>query len=180
MWQHEQRPDPLLIWSDSRTSSTGGDGMNSCAYCGRPLPKGRFKYCCDLHERLWWYRLYEDELSIPGRRPTIPGAWEYVRDAAIKLAGHKCQRCGKSDDDIIKEIRVRMDGAPRWLINHTINSLTYFEVHHRVPLYLGGNSQLDNLIVLCKDCHKEAHKEIRIQCRLNKQNQQTLPQAVTL
>ena len=154
--------------------------MNACAYCCQPLPKGKKKYCCPLHERLWWYRIYEEELAKPGRRPNIPGAWDYVRNAAIGAAGHKCQRCGKTDDDMIREIRERMAGSPSWLINQTINEHTYFEVHHRVPLYQGGNSQLDNLVVLCKNCHKEAHREIRISSKLKKKNQQTLVSPVAV
>lgn len=145
-----------------------------CAYCGSPLPSSRRKYCCDLHEQLWWFKLFEQEISIPGRRPTIPGAWDYVRNAAIKLAGNKCQRCGKTDYDMKEEIRRRMAGNPQWVINLNINELVYFEVHHRIPLYQGGNSQLDNLVVLCKECHKEAHREIRINSKLKQKNQQTL------
>ena len=35
------------------------------------------------------------------------------------------------------------------------------EVHHRKPLSLGGTNDIDNLIYVCFDCHKEAHKENR-------------------
>ena len=148
--------------------------MNACAYCCQPLPKGKKKYCCPLHERLWWYRIYEEELAKPGRRPNIPGAWDYVRNAAIGAAGHKCQRCGKDTKAIEDDIRARMQGEPEWKISGTINSHTYFEVHHRIPLYQGGNSQLDNLVVLCTGCHKEAHREIRTSSKLKQKNQQML------
>lgn len=150
-----------------------------CAYCGSPLPKGKKKYCCTLHEHLWWYRVYEEEIARPGHRPSIPGAWDYVRDAALGAAGHKCQQCGKTDTMMIRDIRAQMQGKPYWEIQQRINEFAYFEVHHIVPLSHGGDSQLDNLVVLCVECHRKAHREIRVNSGLKQKHQQTLLQAVT-
>ena len=35
------------------------------------------------------------------------------------------------------------------------------EVHHRKPLSLGGTNDIDNLIYVCCDCHKAAHRNNR-------------------
>lgn len=34
------------------------------------------------------------------------------------------------------------------------------ELHHVIPLYLGGNNIRKNLIVICENCHKYRHREI--------------------
>ena len=35
------------------------------------------------------------------------------------------------------------------------------EVHHRVPLYLGGPDTFSNMVLLCRDCHRAQHSPIR-------------------
>ena len=37
-----------------------------------------------------------------------------------------------------------------------------FEVHHKIPLFKGGNNQIDNLEALCRNCHgeKTIHEKI--------------------
>lgn len=145
-----------------------------CAYCTGDLPKGKRKFCSDLCTHLFWHRIYNQELARPGHRPRCPGAWEYIRTWAIAFAGHKCERCGTTDDDKIARIRANMKGSPEWMISQVINESTYFEVHHIVPIHMGGDSTLDNLIVLCKECHLEEHRGIRASEKLRKHNQQTL------
>lgn len=57
--------------------------------------------------------------------------WQRVREAALKRAGRRCQKCG---------------GAGR------------LEVHHIVPLREGGAPfDLDNLEVHCRSCHFREH-----------------------
>ena len=53
------------------------------------------------------------------------------RQNAYKFYGTKCQKCGKRKET---------------------------EIHHILPLRLGGSSQVENLMVLCKKCHKEAER----------------------
>jgi 5-methylcytosine-specific restriction enzyme A len=36
------------------------------------------------------------------------------------------------------------------------------EIHHKINRMKGGNKKKDNLIVLCKSCHKECHYRITL------------------
>lgn len=59
-----------------------------------------------------------------------------VRNEGQKLRKHiptsKCENCGASDTDL--------------------------EVHHIVPVALGGSNAEDNIQYLCRNCHILAHK----------------------
>ena len=33
------------------------------------------------------------------------------------------------------------------------------EIHHIIPLYLGGKNEMDNLDLLCNSCHLETHRK---------------------
>src|SRR4051812_2924536 len=59
------------------------------------------------------------------------GNWKSQRAAALKRDSEECQEC------------------------HTSGQL---DVHHILPLYLGGTHALDNLISLCRTHHKEKHR----------------------
>ena len=60
--------------------------------------------------------------------------WKALRQRALKRAEGICEEC---------------------------YSLGEVQVHHRTPVSLGGAIwDLDNLIVLCRSCHLEAHRKI--------------------
>lgn len=42
--------------------------------------------------------------------------------------------------------------------------LKIVELHHVLPLSLGGKDDFKNLVALCEDCHKAAHKGNRSEC----------------
>lgn len=52
------------------------------------------------------------------------------RKSMTSVLGTKCKNCGSEE---------------------------HVEYHHIVPLFLGGNDKLDNMIALCGRCHKAAH-----------------------
>ncbi len=136
--------------------------VKSCAYCGGPLRSHQIKFCQDLCSTLYWYKIYEEHLARPGVRPTIPGAWDYVKGARIALAGNRCERCGLTVDMFVERLwegRGYLGGSrERFQLN--ARSLFSLEAHHVVPLYRGGNSSIENIIVLCATCHKQAHKKM--------------------
>jgi hypothetical protein len=81
--------------------------------------------------------------------------------------------CGKNRRELFEDLVEQEGRENRWVSPNLYNALNPFEVHHVVPIHLGGNSSLENLIVLCKNCHLEAHKEIRISETLRMNHQQT-------
>ena len=65
-----------------------------------------------------------------------------LREQVIERDGQKCQRC----DDYVTP--TDEDGLS-------------FEVHHIIPFSTGGPDHVDNLVVLCSDCHTGAHSRMK-------------------
>jgi 5-methylcytosine-specific restriction endonuclease McrA len=61
-----------------------------------------------------------------------------VRDAALKLAGGNCERCGQQG----------------FL---TSTGELYLETHHVVGVAERGPDTIDNIIAICPNCHRQAH-----------------------
>ena len=111
-----------------------------------------------------------------------------------------CNFCGKplpkyrrkfcSDDCQIKNFELNI--APYWWSNATrlalekadnkcdeCGSIVNLQVHHKDPLkgearHNNKKNQLDNLIVLCKDCHLKEHRSVNTKrrfCILKEQGQ---------
>nr|WP_246290727.1 HNH endonuclease signature motif containing protein [Paraburkholderia fynbosensis] len=64
---------------------------------------------------------------------------DVVAEALFRAAG-TCEGCGS----VAPFIR-RADGSP------------YLEVHHRLPLAMGGEDTISNAVALCPNCHRAAH-----------------------
>ena len=147
--------------------------MSVCKYCGKEVKPGQ-KYDSDLCKNLYWLRYKERDLAIPGKRPTAMGAWEYIRESALRFANGRCECCGKNHEELAEDYLEHARLSGEWVSPNLMNQINFFEVHHIVPVHLGGNSSLDNLIVLCKTCHLKAHEQIRIEEKLKKRNQKTI------
>lgn len=65
-------------------------------------------------------------------------AWRQLRQQALKVAGHRCQKCGVS----------------KWSAILEVHHLTYERFKQE---------NLSDLIVLCENCHKDADAERRQQ-----------------
>jgi hypothetical protein len=61
-----------------------------------------------------------------------------VRDAALKLAGGNCERCGQQG----------------FL---TASGERYLETHHVVGVAERGPDAIDNIVAICPNCHRQAH-----------------------
>jgi 5-methylcytosine-specific restriction protein A len=71
-----------------------------------------------------------------------------VREAVLLRAKGRCEFCG--------QLGFRMDDGRR-----------YLETHHVVPLYEGGDDNMENVIALCATHHREAHHaENRLDLRM--------------
>ena len=65
-----------------------------------------------------------------------------LRERVIERDEQKCQRCGEE-------------------VTPTDEDGLSFEVHHIIPFSAGGPDHVDNLIVLCSDCHTVAHSRMK-------------------
>jgi 5-methylcytosine-specific restriction protein A len=61
-----------------------------------------------------------------------PSNWNKLRFAIFKKHSYICERCNRY-------------------------SKGNLQLHHKIPVKLGGNHDESNLEVLCSDCHYEVH-----------------------
>jgi 5-methylcytosine-specific restriction endonuclease McrA len=106
-----------------------------CHYCGGELPEGKRTYCsieCKMNYNNW--------AGIVSLRTNS------MRREVHKKFHFACTNCGEIFFSELKSgIRI-----PRF----------WGEAHHIIPLENGGIDDFKNLTLLCKDCHKLAHKQI--------------------
>lgn len=136
--------------------------VKSCVYCGGPLRSHQIKFCQGLCQNLHWHKIFEEHLARPGVRPTIPGAWDYVKGARISYARNRCERCDLTLDRFVDNLRGEYGYTimSKEEFRSYASSLYSLEAHHVIPIYRGGNSSIENIIVLCGTCHKQAHKKM--------------------
>jgi 5-methylcytosine-specific restriction endonuclease McrA len=97
--------------------------------------------------------------SAPGVKR--PGS-KWRKSAFLRLSerdGSVCAKCGIPDKTIWRTMgiwSVEQWGRDPWeCARYTrINPSSNLEVDHRLPLSEGGDNALDNLWLLCVDCHK--------------------------
>jgi len=86
----------------------------------------------DMQDENKLEELPEPNLQQVGKRTPLNSALRKEVEARDEFT---CQSCG--------------------LKGQTFNKI--FEVHHIVPVYLSGEDDLDNLVLLCPNCHKMVH-----------------------
>jgi 5-methylcytosine-specific restriction endonuclease McrA len=98
-----------------------------CSVCKGTYPQqGRSTGKCPT-----CFRTYERERARakPQRRARNSAAFKKLREVAKARDGHRCRRCGSTEQ---------------------------LEAHELVPLLEGGNPfDLDNLVTLCAVCHRK-------------------------
>lgn len=110
---------------------------NQCPWCGGEVNNKRRRYCSDDCKREF-------------QNATV---WNRGRDAySLRMLYRDkftCQDCG-TFHAMINEygMAVPIDDGQ-------------LEVHHIVPVAQGGGDEPENLVTLCKDCHKRRHREQR-------------------
>lgn len=102
-----------------------------CACCGEALPEGQVKFCSDACCR----RYVEEYPSMTYREKMT---WNRVKKIVLERDGYACRECSKRGVEKKAE-----------------------EVHHVVPIYLGG-AEFDpgNCISVCSEHHKMLHRAL--------------------
>lgn len=117
-----------------------------CIGCGKELPKP--KNTRPFMRRTWCSekcRLEHCGLGFQG----------YVKKRALGY----CEICSidlVSDSDSIS-VRLDLIDADIWQWHWRTSGI----IHHIIPYAKGGAHHVDNLQLLCKACHKAAHKKLR-------------------
>lgn len=110
----------------------------ACEWCGSPLPKGRTSCCCSECSRA--FRDATSPVSYNNR-----GSVGGYRNHIMRRDNYTCQMCGE----------------PHWRTNDYGIPLPTtdgnLDVHHKVRVADGGSDAPDNLVTLCRDCHKRIH-----------------------
>lgn len=107
-----------------------------CKWCGKPLTGRRTSYCCDEHKKSY------NDIAV----------WHRNRDSySLRILyrdNFTCQNCG--------EFHAFKNEYGIYLPSDDGN----LNVHHILPVSQGGGDEPENLITLCKNCHKKLHKEV--------------------
>ena len=85
--------------------------------------------------------------------------WNYI-DGRSK--GQCWERYGRDWKNIRKAIFIRDD----FTCQHCFRTKMRLEAHHKIPFLLTKDNSLNNLITLCKSCHRK--EEVRIMKELKK------------
>jgi 5-methylcytosine-specific restriction endonuclease McrA len=137
-------------------------GINSyftlCDICGNQVVGGRFKrgyHTCspECNKKKWdnWSKIIiEEEKNATGIRPKL--FWQSISRECLVRDGWTCQKCGITQDQLIKR------GVDNML-----------HCHHKRQIKDGGSNKLENLITLCPQCHKEEHSRIGKIKRMHRQ-----------
>ncbi|MDB4957614.1 MAG: hypothetical protein JWO36_5183 [Myxococcales bacterium] len=94
---------------------------------------------CDVYKRLTDSGLIKlhkrHDVTCPGSllapkpiKPKATDEWACARKATLARDNHACRKCGAPDQ---------------------------LDVHHKIERVFGGGHELENLITLCGDCHRE-------------------------
>lgn len=64
--------------------------------------------------------------------------------------------------DVVAHVLYRANGVCEYCqnnapFNRRVDGTPYLEVHHIIPLSLGGDDAIDNAVALCPNCHRKTH-----------------------
>lgn len=110
---------------------------NQCPWCGGEVNNKRRRYCCDECRR------HFENVTV----------WHRGRDPyslrMIFRDGFTCQDCGVFHAFVNEHgMTIPIDDGQ-------------LEVHHILPVSMGGGDEPQNLVTLCKDCHKKRHIRLK-------------------
>lgn len=112
----------------------------ACEWCGSPIAAVRRKSCC-CTKCTNKFRVATSSVMYKNT-----GSASGYRNHIFRRDDYTCQKCK----------------TPYRLINENGISLPttdgHLDAHHIIPVSNGGTDAPDNLITLCRDCHKKIHR----------------------
>jgi hypothetical protein len=102
----------------------------NCRWCGIELNDKRKRFCSHEHRNEWLDIIY------------WPEDFQRQRKKAMERDNYACQDCQMSRKEHMKKF------------NQDLHA------HHIVPRSQGGSNFVDNLVILCQECHIKRHKAI--------------------
>lgn len=110
---------------------------NQCPWCGKPVNNKRRRFCTNECRQQF------DNMTV----------WNRGRDPySLRILyrdNFTCQDCGEFHSFINEfQMPIPIDDGQ-------------LEVHHILPVSEGGGDEQQNLITLCKKCHRERHKRLK-------------------
>lgn len=138
--------------------------FKECEICGKKFTpnNNKQKYCSEGCRRLAdYHKNYEH------RKPRIQRSNAMKKYKVVSLAtfGYKCVVCGWNELEKAKEYlneNEMFEFAEKlaYEVENGIVGTCGLEIHHIIPVSEGGDDKLENLIPLCPNCHRLAHKKI--------------------
>lgn len=113
----------------------------SCEWCGNQLTNKRRKSCCS-DECTRKFNIATSSLFYANQ-----GSRGGYGNHILRRDNYTCQLCGEHHWE------VNENGIP---LPTTDGQL---DVHHKIYVENGGTDAPDNLITLCRECHKRVHRE---------------------
>lgn len=96
------------------------------------------KFKEDMFDESKFFKLREKDTAGLARYRRNYEDWESIRLAVRIRDNFTCQRCGITEEELGRAL----------------------DVHHKNPFLKSEDSSLDNLITLCRSCHKKADLEL--------------------
>lgn len=105
---------------------------------------------------------YEKELQEAAQRTPAERRARLTRASKLPKTITVTSTVFVRNADVVIEALLRAEGncegckqpAP---FNRQSDGSPYLEVHHRIPLSIGGEDTLENVIALCPNCHRRSH-----------------------
>jgi len=108
------------------------DGVRYCIWCGNDLIGRKRKYCNEDCDLSFW-QIYKGEF-----------VWSEIRNKIFNRDDFTCQKCKtKYDPNVL--------GDDAW---------SKLECHHIIARVEGGTHKDENLVTLCKECHKKETRKL--------------------
>lgn len=112
-----------------------------CEWCGRPIENRRRKSCCSEACTEQFLRATSPVMYVN------TGSAGGYRNHMFRRDDYTCQMC-HTEHRLINEHGIPLPTTDGQL-----------DLHHIIPVSEGGTDAPDNLMTLCRDCHRKLHQK---------------------